>query len=970
MAAAGGGSGPKWRGEADARPGSSDVVETVKPTDAAPRAGDTSRPVGETPPYGPTPPPPRCEVSDESTVTPSVFKDPSGGSKSRPTATMEVIAIGRYHLLRCVGTGAHGQVFEAIDPELGRHVAVKLPRAGRVLSADDVERFRAEGRVLARLRHPGLVAVFDAGLTSDGRPFVVSELIDGAALETRLERDGKFPPAEAVRLVIEAADALAAAHAAGVVHRDVKPANLMTERGGDLRVADFGIALPEDLQELARGEVLGSPAYMAPEQFTGDAHLLDGRADIWALGVVLYELVTGRRPFVSQDFHALKEDVLRRDPRPARQYERKLPPWIDGVIARCLAKRPADRYATASDLAAALRAGPEPVRRRPGRVLALFAFLLIAGSLAAAPFVFPDAMPEPVSQWLLAHWHDMPRPADLPDAPETEPSAETAVAPSVSQIGDEESPDAQTADAETAGAQVTAAETSAAAMPVVTPEPALELSGTVVPADATVTVNGRPVETDGGAWTWSADEPTEVTLAAVRDGYEAWSRTLPSSAGRQSVSIDLKRSPVIELFGTIDPPDATLSVDGAPVKVAAGDWRWTSYSQPPVTLLAHHPNFADSRRTVAEPGRHALAIALDPLVSISPPDAVVTVDGGRVPVEKGRVAVHVSPHGRTLVSLTHGRDTKTFHVTRRSLAESNHILKLPLTPPPVPIPAPTPMPVEPVPPQPLVAEFDAAAARAAQEAWAESLGAPVFEKNSVGMELALIPPGRYTIGRNENVAAHDHPLPAEAVAVDAPFRMGTAEVTQGQWRRVMNSQPWEDEEVSVGDDLPAVFVSWEDANEFCRRLAELEKPAAGAKASTYRLPSEVEWEWACRAGSQGRFACPDDAIDRYGWFQGHDGGAADLHRVGQLARNGFGLFDMHGNVAEWCGDVFVSRTPAGAAPAPDRAIRRGGSWSRSADHATAASREAFRRNHKTNNTGFRVVRTVESGSRQLPKEQP
>ncbi|MDQ3332452.1 MAG: bifunctional serine/threonine-protein kinase/formylglycine-generating enzyme family protein, partial [Planctomycetota bacterium] len=294
------------------------------------------------------------------------------------------VEIGRYQLIRTLGSGTYGEVLEAADPELDRHVALKLPRSGRKLSADAVARFRAEGRVLARLRHPGLVAVYDAGVTSDGRPFVVSELVDGEDLSARLTREGKLSVEEATRIVAEAAEALATAHAAGIVHRDVKPANLMINRDGDVRVADFCIALQDEQQEAAKGEVLGSPAYMAPEQFTGEAHLLDGRADVWALGVVLYELLTGRRPFPAQSFEGLKEEVLKRDPRPLRQLNPKLPAWIDAVLAKCLAKKPSDRYGTAADLALDLRRGQVGfgARRRGRRAWLAFAMVLLVATAA------------------------------------------------------------------------------------------------------------------------------------------------------------------------------------------------------------------------------------------------------------------------------------------------------------------------------------------------------------------------------------------------------------------------------------------------------------------------------------------------------------------------------------------------------------------------------------------------------------
>jgi formylglycine-generating enzyme required for sulfatase activity len=341
---------------------------------------------------------------------------------------------------------------------------------------------------------------------------------------------------------------------------------------------------------------------------------------------------------------------------------------------------------------------------------------------------------------------------------------------------------------------------------------------------------------------------------------------------------------------------------------------------------------------------------LDPIVSITPPDAVVKVDGARTAVADGKAVLRVPPRQRVEVSLSRGGEAKMLTLDRQALAELNYALTLPSKPLlPTPTPEPTPAPL------PLAAEFDAEEARAAQEAWAKSLGIKVFWKNSLGMEMALVPPGRFTIGADPADPLRGAALPAQPATVDTPFSISTTEVTQAQWYRVMETRPWAQHQTDAGDDFPAVYVSWDEASEFCRRLTAIERAAGNPKSPAYRLPTESEWEWACRAGSTGRFTCPDTEIARYGWFDRNIGANANIRRVAQLAPNRFGLFDVHGNAAEWCADVFISRVGAARAPAPEKAILRGGGWDRTAPHIASASRDSFPRGSSNKASGFRVA---------------
>jgi WD40 repeat protein/Flp pilus assembly protein TadD len=274
--------------------------------------------------------------------------------------------LGKYELLEVVGRGAFGIVYRARDTELGRLVAVKLPRLGGPLTPAEADRFLREARSAAQLTHPGIVAVYDAGRAGD-TCFVVEELVQGGTL-TDLLRQHRPPFAESARLVADAADALHHAHEHGVVHRDVKPANILLSADGRPHLMDFGLArrAAGEVTMTLDGQVLGTPAYMSPEQAAGEAHTVDGRADVYSLGVILYELLTGELPFRGNT-RLLLHQVLHEEPKPPRALNDRIPRDLETVCLKAMAKAPARRYPTAAALADDLRRflKGEAIRARP-----------------------------------------------------------------------------------------------------------------------------------------------------------------------------------------------------------------------------------------------------------------------------------------------------------------------------------------------------------------------------------------------------------------------------------------------------------------------------------------------------------------------------------------------------------------------------------------------------------------------------
>ena len=260
---------------------------------------------------------------------------------------------GRYRLLELLGQGGMATIYRARDAQLERDVAVKVLRPEFGQDPDFLARFRDEARAAASLSHPNIVAVFDFGQDEAGEQFIVMELVDGQDLASILRENGPLAPRQAARIASDVAKALHVAHTHGIVHRDVKPSNILISRDGRVKVADFGIARAlDDAQVTLPGVTMGSVHYFAPEQARGEP--ATAASDTYALGIVLFEMLTGQRPFSGDGAAAVALARLTTTPPRPSALRTSVPPALDAIVVRAMALSPADRYPSAAAMGGAL----------------------------------------------------------------------------------------------------------------------------------------------------------------------------------------------------------------------------------------------------------------------------------------------------------------------------------------------------------------------------------------------------------------------------------------------------------------------------------------------------------------------------------------------------------------------------------------------------------------------------------------
>ena len=278
---------------------------------------------------------------------------------------------GRYEVGRMLGAGGAAEVFLAHDKVLNRTVALKVLDRRLTFEGSFASRFEREACLAASLSHPNVVTVYDLGKTESGSPYIAMECVGGGTLKDLFEAEGPLEARHAARLALEISCALEEAHRRGLIHRDIKPQNVLLTDGGEAKVTDFGVAKVTEATSLTEpGALVGSVYYLSPEQAAGQA--LTPRSDLYSLGIVLYEALSGTRPFEAESWEegplAVATKRLTQDPEPLRDRAPDVPPWLEQATMRLLARDPDERFADATELAEVLRKGlgiPESTPDRP-----------------------------------------------------------------------------------------------------------------------------------------------------------------------------------------------------------------------------------------------------------------------------------------------------------------------------------------------------------------------------------------------------------------------------------------------------------------------------------------------------------------------------------------------------------------------------------------------------------------------------
>jgi serine/threonine-protein kinase len=344
----------------------------------------------------------------------------------RPSRVGEVLG-GKYRLDALLGAGGMGEIYRAVNTGLGRTVAIKVMLDEHADNADTVARFLREARAANIVRHPNVVDVLDIAQAEDGTPFIVQELLDGLDLSQYVqERGGKLPPRVAIELLLPVVDAIAFAHARGVIHRDLKPENIFLARGptGQItpKLLDFGISriVSADFERMtATGTTVGTPAYMSPEQVRADGPI-DARTDVWSLGVILFEIVSGSRPFQADGPGGLFLKIATEPAMPLDEALPGTPRALSDVVAKCLQANTANRYASAADVGRDLRTAIESTA---GDVLDTEPGFgpFEEDPIAAAPAFAPTAVANPPPVVALPSLDFLPRLAPAPPPPPSPP---------------------------------------------------------------------------------------------------------------------------------------------------------------------------------------------------------------------------------------------------------------------------------------------------------------------------------------------------------------------------------------------------------------------------------------------------------------------------------------------------------------------------------------------------------------------
>jgi formylglycine-generating enzyme required for sulfatase activity/predicted Ser/Thr protein kinase len=909
--------------------------------------------------------------------------------------------LGEFEILELVGRGGMGTVYKACQGSLDRFVAVKV--LSDSLSVDDsyVARFSREARAAAAVSHPNIIEVYSVGQDA-GHRYIAMELVEGENLADLLEREGRLAPARALEVLRQTAAALVEAHERGILHRDIKPANILLDRKGRVKVADFGLAKRSDADVglTLGGQALGTPLYLPPDVARGRP--FDARSDLYSVGATLYHAVAGQPPFDGQTPTEVILKHIEAPIPPLQALAPDAPAALCRIIHRLLCKDPDDRYPSAEALLAALGDVDGQAVRPPSAVRGVSATATMA--VPAGSPVDSEPAPRPrrrrlafaaamgvvactavLLAFMLSRGGERPPmpayttwPFDGPEAGRRQQATAKALGLRV-----EENVDLGN------GVKMTfvlipAGEFLMGSPPTTSPEQLERVFGKEQGSDFSREFPQHRVRISRPFWL----AKTEVTQAQ----WEAVMGDNPSKfKGRPNNPVERVSWNDCQVF-VWKLSEKLKKTCRLPTEA---EWEYACRAGTPTefyfgdsdTELGDHAWFSGNSRGSTQAVGKAKPNAwglYDMAGSVweccgdqyAPYDKAFQEDPNGPGADGARVLRGGSWLHRPMYCRSACRGMTSPEVRNDNL--SFRVAKAI----DVPIEPPAGAPVGPPSPEARASKvrtqwsLDVAEAGRRQQATAEALGVHVEETldlgNGVKMTFVLIPAGEFLMGNPptprpeqlEKVFGKDQYLdyamdfPQHAVKISRPFWLGKTPVTQQQWRAVSDDDP---SEFPGRDQNPVEKVSWEDCRQFLLKLgATTEKKL--------RLPTEAEWEYACRAGAATAFYFGDDPadLDAHAWHSGNAGGRT--HPVGKTKPNAWGLYDMAGNVWQWCEDwhgpyrTGTETDPNGAGPTGYRTLR-GGSWRDGPPgYFLSAHRCANIPSYRAMNVGFRVARTIAAAS--------
>jgi serine/threonine protein kinase/FKBP-type peptidyl-prolyl cis-trans isomerase/formylglycine-generating enzyme required for sulfatase activity len=814
---------------------------------------------------------------------------------------------GRYRIIRVLGKGAMGAVYLAEDTQLERSVAIKTPHFTESPTEESLERFYREARVAATLRQPNICPVHDVGQI-DGKHYISMAYIEGRPLSAFIKPDKSQTERQILIAIRKLAIALQEAHDHGIVHRDLKPANIMVDKKGEPIIMDFGLAQQArhegDIRLTQTGNIIGTPAYMSPEQVEGEPDKIGPATDQYSLGVILYELLTAQLPFRGSVI-AVMGQILTKDVAPPSQMRPDLDPRIEAVCLKMMAKTPSGRFASlkavADELATILKspAAKAVSEEQPASTPAGPSSDRLRADVGASQ-VLKSLKPKALTESDLASLEELARKCLARRDYEQ-------VIQVIERIPEEKRNVGLVALLEKSRAKVD------------------EVSFLICDIDEADRLN------DARTALKKAEALLKIKPGHHRalEAQEKYSRHGDGGAGWIGV-LDQFRRPLND-GGWI--PWSALAFGLAVFGVMAGV-------------------------IVIYLGRTAVVIDIqDPGVEVALKGTTLTVTG------PDKQSVKVVPGDQELTITCAGLEivTKSFTIKKGekktvtvSIVDSKLVARFeneiaPTSTHEEQASSPTTSGKNPLPP--LTPAHDATTTAALP---------PTF-KNSLGMEFVLVPKGKSWLGGGGGKPGD------KEVEIADDFYLGKYEVTQEEWEKATGVNPSHFSRTGGGQDMvndipdaelkrfPVEQVSWDDVQLFLERLNKGEKETGWV----YRLPNEAEWEYACRGGPPSdRF---ESAYDFYfdkptnqlspeqGNFE-HGNGLKRTCKVGSYQPNRLGLYDMHGNVYEWCEDA------ENTADGFSHAVRRSGCWHNDSRGVRAVSRYVNRQSDRHDFLGLRVAR--------------